>query len=70
MNDTSEHIETNSERLRADYREAFNNWANQVSRVGAADACANAYVEAAEHVYRESRDRLSEAMGQRVRSRS
>jgi hypothetical protein len=64
---------THSERLRADYRVAFRDWALQVGRLRAlttsADECfvvkeAEGRVEAAEVVYRDSRNRLTDDMNQ------
>jgi len=62
---------TDSERLRADYRGAFKDWALQVSRLrglipsdvnGLAVKDAEDRVEAAELVYRNSRNRLADDM--------
>jgi hypothetical protein len=60
-----------SERLRKNYRGAFDEWALQISRLqaiagsdpGADVKEAEARAEAAEVVYRDSRDRLTDNMG-------
>ena len=62
---------TSSERLRADYKGAFDEWASQVARLqaGAGGPCdvdkkqAQERATAAELAYRHSRDRLTEHMG-------
>lgn len=65
--------ETNSERLRADYRGAFKDWALQVNRLQGLALAAGAgsditeaerQVEVAEAVYRDSRNRLTDDMNQ------
>ena len=67
---TTEDI-TDAERLRAEYRGAFDEWALQVSRLqaitsSAADSFvgkdAEARVAAAEVAYRDTRDKLTEEM--------
>ena len=71
MSDTIGHAQTDSQRLRANYRDAFSEWALRVNQLhgvstGADDPvtidAAQHRVEAAEIVYRESRDRLTEEM--------
>jgi len=71
MNETTRNAPADSKRLRADYRDAFHNWAQQVSELRGAGTGADdpAAVDAAQHraeaaetVYRESRNRLSEEM--------
>jgi hypothetical protein len=61
----------NSERLRADYKGAFDKWASQVSRLQAITGSpsdsfvmkeAEARVAAAEIAYRNTRDRLTDDM--------
>jgi hypothetical protein len=61
----------NNERLREDYRGAFNEWALQVSRLqqteatspdGVIDHAAEGRVAAAEIAYRQTRDRLTDGM--------
>ena len=59
-----------SERLRKDYKGAFDEWALQVSRLQAISGSApdgvkeaEARTAAAEVAYRDSRDRLTEDMG-------
>jgi hypothetical protein len=66
---TEEHL--NSERLRADYKSAFEEWAHEVRRhrAAASSPCGSltvketeARVAAAEAAYRDSRDRLTDEM--------
>jgi len=59
---------THSEKLRKDYKGAFDEWALQMSRLRAAlegsdTKEAQARAAAAEVAYRDSRDRLTEDMG-------
>lgn len=75
MSSATSEEDMHSERLRKDYKGAFNEWALQVSRLQAiagsdpgADVKedvkeAEARAEAAEIVYRDSRDRLTDNMG-------
>jgi hypothetical protein len=60
--------ETHSEKLRKDYKGAFDEWALQVSRLqaasdGSATKEAQERAAAAEIAYRDSRDRLMDDMG-------
>lgn len=51
----------NNQRLREEYRGAFNEWALQVSRL-TADGDAEGRAAAAESAYRQTRDRLTDEM--------
>ena len=68
MNSRNTEEIANAERLRAEYKGAFEEWAHEVSKQQAADASpdsqeeAAARVAAAETAYRTQRDKLTEDM--------
>ncbi len=75
MSSENSEVDTHSERLRKDYKGAFDEWALQVSRLQTiAGSTAESMKEAedraaaAEIAYRDSRDRLTDDMGWTPRS--